>query len=129
MFIASAQRRYGDNPSRVVIRQRRIDRVRVRHAVPLLCTLVRDIPNGNSLILGRGRRREKNARKFFGFCTRESASVSEAHCFALPRNRSVRFSFKPPRAPRVRSGFAQRLIHHRRISESGFLAKVVCQFT
>ena len=55
MFIASAQRRYGDNPSRVVIRQRRIDRVRVRHAVPLLCTLVRDIPNGNSLILGLGR--------------------------------------------------------------------------
>jgi len=27
---------------------------------------------------------------------------------------SVRGSFKPPRAPRVRSGFAQRLIHHRR---------------
>ncbi len=51
---------------------------------------------------GGGRRREKNARKFFGFCTRESASVSEAHCFASPRNRSVRFSFKPPRAPRVR---------------------------
>src|SRR3989344_6157623 len=25
-----------------------------------------------------GRRREKNARKFFGFCTRESASMSEA---------------------------------------------------
>ena len=25
-----------------------------------------------------GRRSEKNARKFFGFCTRESASVSEA---------------------------------------------------
>ena len=63
---------------------------------------------------GGGRRREKNARKFFGFCTRESASVSEAHCLASPRNRSVRFSFKPPRAPRVRSGFAQRLIHHRR---------------
>ena len=51
---------------------------------------------------GGGRRREKNARKFFGFCTRESASVSEAHWFAFPRNRSVRFSFKPPRAPRVR---------------------------
>ena len=46
-----------------------------------------------------GRRREKNARKFFGFCTRESASVSEAHC---QRNRGVRGSFKPPRAPRVR---------------------------
>jgi hypothetical protein len=39
--------------------------------------------------------------------------VSEAHSFASPRNRSVRGSFKPPRAPRVRSGFAQRLIHHR----------------
>ncbi len=62
---------------------------------------------------GGGRRREKNARKFFGFCTRESASVSEAHWFASPRNRSVQDSFKPPRAPRVRSGFAQRLIHHR----------------
>ena len=51
---------------------------------------------------GGGRRREKNARKFFGFCTRESASVSEAHSFTSPRNRSVRGSFKPPRAPRVR---------------------------
>ena len=51
---------------------------------------------------GGGRRREKNARKFFGFCTRESASVSEAHWFASPRNRGVRCSFKPPRAPRVR---------------------------
>ena len=49
-----------------------------------------------------GRRSEKNARKFFGFCTRESASVSKAHSFASPRNRSVRGSFKPPRAPRVR---------------------------
>src|SRR3989344_299827 len=62
---------------------------------------------------GGGRRRKENARKFFGFCTRESASVSEAHCLASPRNRSVRGCFKPPRAPRVRSGFAQRLIHHR----------------
>ena len=41
---------------------------------------------------GGGRRREKNARKFFGFCTRESASVSEAHCIASPR------------APRLRRG-------------------------
>jgi hypothetical protein len=39
---------------------------------------------------------------FFGFCTRESASVSEAHWFASPGNRSVRFGSKPPRAPRVR---------------------------
>src|SRR3989344_3487026 len=72
---------------------------------------------------GGGRRREKNARKFFGFCTRESASVSEAHWFVFPRNRSVRGSFKSPRAPRVRSGFAQRLIHHRmcqKICESRF---------
>ena len=51
---------------------------------------------------GGGRRREENARKFFGFCTRESASVSEAHWFASPLNRSVRGSFKSPRAPRVR---------------------------
>ena len=51
---------------------------------------------------GGGRRREKNARKFFGFCTRSPWSVSEAHWFASPRNRSVRGSFKPPRAPRVR---------------------------
>lgn len=57
---------------------------------------------------------KRNGREIFGFCTRESASVSEAHCIASPRNRSVRGSFKPPRAPRVRSGFAQRLIHHRR---------------
>jgi hypothetical protein len=41
--------------------------------------------------------------------------VSEAHWFDSPQNRSVRGSFKPPRAPRVRSGFAQRLIHHRHL--------------
>src|SRR3990167_4638591 len=73
---------------------------------------------------GWGRRRKENARKFFGLCTRESASVSEAHCLASPRNRSVRFSFKPPRAPRVRSGFAQRLIHHRQNSEFKFPPKI-----
>ena len=56
---------------------------------------------------GGGRRREKNARKFFGSCTRESASVSEAHWLASPRNRSVRCSFKPPRAPRVRFSHRQ----------------------
>jgi hypothetical protein len=49
-----------------------------------------------------GRRREENARKFFGFCTRESTSVSEAHS---PRNRSVRGSLEPPRARRVRLVF------------------------
>ena len=51
---------------------------------------------------GGGRRRRKNARTFFGFCTRESASVSEAYWFASRRNRSVRRSFRSPRAPRVR---------------------------
>ena len=49
-----------------------------------------------------GRRREKNARKFFGFCTRESTSVSEMHWFAPPRNRSVRCGFKLPFARCVR---------------------------
>ncbi len=65
--------------------------------------------------------RNKKGRKLFGFCPRESASAPEAHWFASPRNRSVRASFKPPRAPRVRSGFAQRLIHHRnyKIAPSG----------
>jgi len=42
----------------------------------------------------RGRRREKNARKFFGFCTRESASMSEAHWFASPRNRGCTERFR-----------------------------------
>ena len=51
---------------------------------------------------GGGRRREKNVRKFFGFCTRESASVSEAHWFVLAQYRSVRRGLEPPRAWRVR---------------------------
>src|SRR3989344_7077656 len=67
---------------------------------------------------GGGRRRKENARKFFGFCTRESASVSEAHWFASQRNRGVQVSFKPPRAPRVRSAFAQRLIHLRHVHKT-----------
>ena len=58
------------------------------------------------------------------FCTRESASVSEAHWFVSPRNRSVRGSFKPPRAPRVRSGFEQRLISLRQKSEFKFPPKI-----
>jgi len=48
-------------------------------------------------------RKIRKVRKIFGFCPRESASVSEAHWFASPRNRSGQCSFKPPRAPRVRS--------------------------
>src|SRR3989338_8147934 len=51
---------------------------------------------------GGGGRREKNARKFFGFCTRESASASEAPWFVSPRNRSVRRGLEPLRARRVR---------------------------
>ena len=63
---------------------------------------------------GWGEETQEKCKEIFWFCTRESASVSEAHWFASPRNRSVRFNSEPPRAPRVRSGFAQRLIHHRR---------------
>src|SRR3989344_2987936 len=47
---------------------------------------------------GGGRRREKNARKFFGFCTRESASVSEARIIgrqALIQNPSNLVSIHP----------------------------------
>ena len=46
----------------------------------------------------------RKVRKIFGFCTRESASVVEAHWFASPRNRSIRCSFKPPqRSARAKS--------------------------
>ena len=51
---------------------------------------------------GWGEEAREKCKEIFGFCTRESASVSEAHCIASPRNRSVRGSFKSPRAPRVR---------------------------
>jgi|GEM_PF-4299665 len=49
----------------------------------------------------------KKGRKIFGFVPRPKGA-DEA------RNPSGRFSFKPPHAPRVRNGFAQRLIHLRR---------------
>ena len=39
-----------------------------------------------------GRRREKNARKFFGFCTRESASVPEARI--IGRQDSIQNTFE-----------------------------------
>ena len=39
--------------------------------------------------------------------------LPQTHWFASLRNRSVRGSIKPPRAPRVRNGFAQTFIHHR----------------
>lgn len=41
---------------------------------------------------GGGRRREENARKFFGFCIRESASVSEARI--TPRQDSIQNTFE-----------------------------------
>ena len=41
---------------------------------------------------GGGRRREKNARKFFGFCARESASVSEARI--IGRQGSIQNTFE-----------------------------------
>ena len=51
---------------------------------------------------GWGEETRKQCKEIFGFCTRESASVSEAHLSASPRNRGVHFNPKPPRAPRVR---------------------------
>ena len=51
---------------------------------------------------GWGEETRGKCKEIFWFCTRESASVSEAHWFASQRNPSVRGSFKPPRAPRVR---------------------------
>ena len=71
---------------------------------------------------GGGRSRAKKMQGNFWVCPRESASVSEAHWFASQRNWSVRGSFKSPRAPRVRSGFAQRSIHHRKQKTSFLFA-------
>ena len=50
------------------------------------------IPFSASRRRGGGRRREKNARKFFGFCTRESASVSEARI--IGRQGSIQNTFE-----------------------------------
>jgi hypothetical protein len=77
------------------------DRVRVCYAKSHLCILLflrktaQLIKYKNPvdfLILGGGRRREKNARKFFGFCTRESASVSEARI--IGRQDSIQNTFE-----------------------------------
>ena len=59
---------------------------------------------------GCGEEPQKMARKFL--CL--PARACERGWGAFQRNRSVRFSFEFPRAPRVRSGFAQRLrfLHH-----------------
>ncbi|TSC67025.1 MAG: hypothetical protein G01um101466_810, partial [Parcubacteria group bacterium Gr01-1014_66] len=73
---------------------------------------------------GWGEETQEKCEEIFGFCTRESASVSEAHWFVSPRNRSVRDSFKPPRAPRVRSRFEQSLISHRQVLHSAKLKEV-----
>ena len=45
----------------------------------------------------------KKWKEIFGFATRESASASEALGIEWPRNRSVRFRFKPPRTRSVRN--------------------------
>ena len=58
-----------------------------------------------------GEEAPEKCKKIFGFLhTRGRERVQGA----FQRNRSVRGNLKPPRAPRVRSGFAQRLIHHRK---------------
>jgi hypothetical protein len=57
---------------------------------------------------GRGRSRKKMARKFLGLLARSGAERDRGA--EPPRNRSVRVSQKPPRAPRVRSRFAQRSV-------------------
>jgi hypothetical protein len=50
---------------------------------------------------------QRKCKEIFGFARASPRARSR-------RTRSVRFGFKSPRAPRVRSEFAQRLIHHRR---------------
>ena len=51
---------------------------------------------------GWGEETREKYKEIFWFCTRSPWSVSEAHWFASPRNRSVRRSLEPLRAPRVR---------------------------
>src|SRR3989338_3350459 len=56
---------------------------------------------------GWGEETRGKCKEIFWFCTRESASVSEAHYIASPRNRGVRRGLEPLRAPRVRLVFAR----------------------
>ena len=62
------------------------------------------------------------ARKFFGF----ARASPRARLGAFQRNRSVRFSPEPPRAPRVRSGFGQGLIIHREYQNSKHVFEFCC---
>jgi len=63
---------------------------------------------------GWGEEAREKCKEIFGFLHTRVRERVRGDGFAFPRNRSVRGSFKSPRAPRVRSGFEQRLIHHRR---------------
>ena len=49
------------------------------------------------------------------FCGLSARGIERGRGAESPRNRSVRFSPESPRAPRVRNGFAQRLIFHRQM--------------
>ena len=53
---------------------------------------------------GSGEEPQKNGKEIFGV----ARVRNERDRGAIPHDRSVRFSFESPRAPRVRSGFAQR---------------------
>ena len=52
-----------------------------------------------------GRRREKNVRKFFGFCTRESASVSEARIILYQGSIQNTFELRSIHTAIFRKGF------------------------
>jgi len=61
---------------------------------------------------GSGEEPQKNGKEIFGVAR---ARYEHGRGAESLRNPSVRFNPKPPRAPRVRSGFAQRLVFHRRL--------------
>ena len=61
---------------------------------------------------GLGRSRKKNGKEIFGVAR---ARYERGRGAESPRDPSVRFNPEPPRAPRVRNGFEQRLWFHHKI--------------
>ena len=62
---------------------------------------------------GWGEEAREKCKEIFGF----ARASPRARSRRSQRNRGVRFGFKPPRAPRVRSGFEQSLISLRKTTE------------
>ena len=62
-------------------------------------------------------------RKFLGLPVR---GIEHGRGAESPRDSSVRFTLKPPRAPRVRSGFERRLVFHRKTRSRTHSVRWLC---